>query len=94
MITLRPYQAEAVAAIEKAAGAGVQRPLLALPTGTGKTIVFADLIKKRQGRALILAHRDELLQQAKDKLLPEICLTSLILLALTLMYLTKSLWVH
>ena len=47
---------------------GVQRPLLVLPTGTGKTIIFALLIQQRHGRALILAHRDELIQQAVDKL--------------------------
>jgi superfamily II DNA or RNA helicase len=42
-----------------------------LPTGTGKTIVFSKLaedIVRLGGRALILAHRGELLQQAADKL--------------------------
>src|SRR6266446_2362704 len=67
-LTPRPYQHEAVAALLAAAVRGVQRPLLVLPTGTGKTIIFALLVQRRGGRALILAHRDELIQQAVDKL--------------------------
>src|SRR5947207_6805328 len=67
-LTPRPYQHEAVAALLAAAARGVQRPLLVLPTGTGKTIIVALLVQRRGGRALILAHRDELIQQAVDKL--------------------------
>jgi ATP-dependent helicase IRC3 len=67
-LTPRPYQYEAVAALLAATARGVHRPLLVLPTGTGKTIVFALLVQRRRGRSLILAHRDELLQQAVDKL--------------------------
>ena len=67
-LTPRPYQHEAVAALLAAAARGVHRPLLVLPTGTGKTIIFALLVQRRGGRALILAHRDELIQQALDKL--------------------------
>ena len=37
-LTPRPYQYEAVAALLAATARGVQRPLLVLPTGTGKTI--------------------------------------------------------
>ena len=43
-LTPRPYQHEAVAALLAAAARGVQRPLLVLPTGTGKTIIFALLV--------------------------------------------------
>jgi len=64
----RPYQYEAVAALLAASARGVHRPLLVLPTGTGKTIVFALLVQRRGGRSLILAHRDELIQQAVEKL--------------------------
>lgn len=50
---------------------GKQKTLLVLPTGTGKTIVFAkiteDLVRAGE-RVLILAHRGELLTQAADKL--------------------------
>lgn len=68
---LRPYQQEAMTAVldewER-----VQRTLLVLPTGCGKTIVFAKITENRVragGRVLILAHRGELLEQAADKIL-------------------------
>lgn len=67
-ITARPYQEEAIAAVEAAAARGITRPLVSLPTGTGKTIVFSELLRRRGTRSLILAHRDELIQQAADKL--------------------------
>src|SRR5215218_9989135 len=67
-LALRPYQQEAIAAVEDALERGVRRPLIVLPTGTGKTVVFASLIARRGGSALVLAHRDELLRQAADKL--------------------------
>ena len=68
MIALRDYQLGALDAIEQAAAHGVRRPLVALPTGTGKTVVFAEAIRRRGGRSLVLAHRDELISQAADKL--------------------------
>jgi superfamily II DNA or RNA helicase len=67
-ITPRAYQTEAVQAVLSAYERGMRRSLIALPTGTGKTIVFALLLQQRGGRALVLAHRDELIQQAVDKL--------------------------
>jgi len=68
MIELRPYQHECIEAIEAAQKKGTNRQLVALPTGTGKTIIFTTVAKKRNGRTLILAHRDELIEQAVDKL--------------------------
>lgn len=68
---LRPYQQEARAAVEGQWADGIQRTLLVLPTGCGKTIVFAKITEDcvRQGqRVLILAHRGELLDQAADKI--------------------------
>lgn len=68
--TDRPYQTEAANAI-LGEWRKVNRTLLVLPTGTGKTIVFCRLIEQlvRDGkRVLILAHRGELLDQAADKL--------------------------
>ncbi len=50
---------------------GVDKTLLVLPTGTGKTIVFSKIIENRVSlgkRVLVLAHRGELLEQAADKL--------------------------
>lgn len=68
---LRPYQQEARSAVENEWDAGNNRTLLVLPTGCGKTIVFAKISEDRvrQGdRVLILAHRGELLDQAADKI--------------------------
>lgn len=68
---LRPYQQAARDAIHTEWENGHARTLLVLPTGTGKTIVFASVAadQVRAGdRVLILAHRGELLEQAADKL--------------------------
>ena len=68
---LRPYQQQARDRIHAEWDAGHARTLLVLPTGTGKTIVFASVAadQVRAGdRVLILAHRGELLEQAADKL--------------------------
>lgn len=70
-MNLRPYQNEAVAAIEDEWQEGRKKTLLVLPTGCGKTIVFCKIAENRVkmgDRVLILAHRDELLSQAADKL--------------------------
>ena len=67
---LRPYQQEAREAVEHQ-WREVDRTLLVLPTGCGKTIVFASVTADRVAagdRVLILAHRGELLEQAADKL--------------------------
>ncbi len=68
---LRPYQEKAKESIFSEWGKGIQRTLLVLPTGCGKTIVFAKVTEDcvRSGdRVLILAHRGELLNQAADKI--------------------------
>ena len=68
---LRPYQEEAKASIFKEWDKGVKKTLLVLPTGCGKTIVFAKVTEEcvRQGKkVLIMAHRGELLEQASDKI--------------------------
>lgn len=69
---LRPYQKEAKEAIFEQWDSGVSKTLLVLPTGCGKTVVFAKVTEEcvRQGdRVLILAHRGELLEQDADKLM-------------------------
>ncbi|MDR0963821.1 MAG: DEAD/DEAH box helicase, partial [Clostridium sp.] len=68
---LRPYQSEAKDAIFGEWEKGVKKTLMVLPTGCGKTIVFAKVTEDcvRNGdRVLILAHRGELLDQAADKI--------------------------
>ncbi len=71
MIQLREYQKEAENAVFENWNNGTKKTLLVLPTGCGKTIVFAKITEEcvRQGdRVLILAHRGELLDQAADKI--------------------------
>lgn len=68
---LRPYQSEAKTAVFEQWNEGKNKTLVVLPTGCGKTIVFAKITEEcvKQGkRVLILAHRGELLDQAADKL--------------------------
>lgn len=67
-LELRDYQREAVEAVEAAELRGVRRVLVVMATGLGKTVCFAELIRRRGPRALVLAHREELLDQAADKL--------------------------
>ena len=68
---LRPYQKEAKDKVLEQWDSGVKKTLLVLPTGTGKTIVFAKITEecvRRGKKVLIMAHRGELLEQAADKI--------------------------
>lgn len=67
-LPLRPYQAQALEAVAAAEARGVRRQLVVIPTGGGKTVIFSRLVSDRPGRALVLAHRDELISQAAQKL--------------------------
>jgi superfamily II DNA or RNA helicase len=64
---LRSYQREAVAAVTKAWESS-RSTLLVLPTGCGKTLTAAEILRLRAplGRTLWLAHREELITQAAD----------------------------
>ena len=65
---LRPYQQQASDSI-LAHWETHQSTMVVMPTGSGKTVLFADIVKRRlPGRALVLAHREELIFQAKDKI--------------------------
>ena len=46
-LPLRPYQEAALQAIVVAQARGVRRPLVVLPVGAGKTVVFAHLLRRR-----------------------------------------------
>ena len=69
MSSLRPYQRECIERIIAAHRKGLRRVLVSLPTGTGKTVVFADFPRalRMRKRLLVLAHREELLEQARAK---------------------------
>lgn len=72
---LRDYQLQSLDAIESAWAEGINRPVVVLPTGAGKTVCFSGLIERHvkalraEGkRVLVLAHREELLDQAEAKI--------------------------
>lgn len=68
MYELRPYQKDAIAAIRNEwTKEGRKRTLLVLPTGCGKTVVFNEIARQESPGVLILAHRDELIEQARQK---------------------------
>jgi superfamily II DNA or RNA helicase len=69
MIELYPFQQEAVADVERKVAEGVRRILIAAATGAGKTIIASEIIRRHRLRTILfLAHRDELLTQARNKL--------------------------
>ena len=67
IIAPREYQIEALDAVSKYREQGVTRQLISLPTGCGKTVVFAMLAKELNVRTLVIAHTEELISQAVAK---------------------------
>jgi DNA repair protein RadD len=71
MRRLRPYQIHDLDDIVDAFNTGVRRVCYQAPTGSGKTVLFADLVREVAAdgdRALVLGHRDEIVQQVSDSL--------------------------
>ena len=66
--SLRDYQQEAIQNVIRARRAGYNRLLVCLPTGAGKTVIFSELCRLARKDVLVLAHREELLGQAKEKI--------------------------
>lgn len=72
--TPRPYQLDAIEALRQGWATGSTRLAVVLPTGAGKTVVFSHLVHQMLDslggrRALVIAHREELIEQAASKLL-------------------------
>lgn len=65
---LRDYQEECLRAIDQKHREGIHRQMVVLPTGSGKTVIFSELIKRKKLKTLVIAHRVELLDQAREKL--------------------------
>ena len=66
---LRPKQVEQRDAIDDCWDAGNQSILMVAPTGTGKTVVLADVVAATKvGRTLVIAHREELVIQLETAL--------------------------
>jgi ATP-dependent helicase IRC3 len=71
MFKLRDYQQKCIDSIIAEARKGVVRQIMVLATGLGKTVIFGHLpskVRDKGKKTLILAHREELLDQAKDKI--------------------------
>jgi DNA repair protein RadD len=72
MLTLRPYQQAAVDAVYRYLREHDDNPCVVIPTAGGKTPVLATICRdaalRWQGRALVVTHVKELLEQAVDKL--------------------------
>jgi ATP-dependent helicase IRC3 len=66
-IQLRDYQNECLDTILSESKAGIKKQLISLPTGSGKTVIMSAAAKHLNKKTLILAHREELIQQAIDK---------------------------
>ncbi len=67
--TLRPYQQHCINALAHFGVDGGKRALVVLPTGSGKTVIFAEIAGTASRKVLVLAHREELLIQAQEKIL-------------------------
>ena len=64
MTDLRPYQLDVVDEVKRH-----DHPLIVAPTGSGKTVIAAELIREAENdHVLYIAHRRELIHQAKEKL--------------------------
>lgn len=68
MITLRPYQQEAVSNILESLRAG-KNPVCNIATGGGKSVIIAELCNRLDGRILVVTHRKELIAQNESTLL-------------------------
>lgn len=68
----RPYQTQAKTCVTSEYDKGIRRLLLQMATGTGKTVVFADLMEtfktRLPGQMMVLAHTEELVKQNEKKL--------------------------
>nr|WP_298968029.1 DEAD/DEAH box helicase [uncultured Halomonas sp.] len=64
---LRPYQQEAVKRVVGHFRASSEPALVVLPTGSGKSLVIAELARLARGRVLVLAHVRELVEQNHAK---------------------------
>lgn len=60
---LRPYQLDLFQKTQTAFLQGYHRPLVVAPCGAGKSYLFAEMVRKTRGEALVLTHRQELKEQ-------------------------------
>ena len=71
MITLRPFQEVLINTTRHSLQQGKKSPLLVSPCGSGKTVMFSEFsrrVTEKKKRTMILAHREELLEQISNTL--------------------------
>jgi DNA repair protein RadD len=69
MYKLRAYQQEAVLKTIEHFRGSIDPAVIVLPTGAGKSLVIAELTRIARGRALVLTHVKELVEQNHEKLI-------------------------
>ena len=72
MFELRDYQKRACELVRDAWGKDMQRPAVVLPTGAGKTVTFAELIRRYlvahpDKRVVVVAHTAEIIEQTAGR---------------------------
>lgn len=72
---LRDYQQDLFNKTVEALKRGCRRPLVVAPCGAGKSYLFAEMIRRTRGEALVLTHRQELKQQ-HETLLKNLAITN------------------
>ncbi len=69
--TVRGYQEDAIQAVQQAWDRRVAGPLVASATGSGKTTIISELlrrmVKPSQQRAILIAHTEEIITQMRDR---------------------------
>ena len=70
---LRSYQTKIISEVTARWQSGKRRVMVCAPTGSGKTVLFAKIAEKHlvdfpDGRVWVVAHREEILLQAKQKI--------------------------
>jgi DNA repair protein RadD len=71
MTDLRPYQEDVIAEFHRVVALGQRRLIIVAPTGAGKTIIAAEIIKRKvaaRQNVLVLAHTREIIKQTAAKL--------------------------
>src|ERR1700738_1163096 len=65
---LRQYQIPMMRGLERLVGRGERKILIVAPTGSGKTVIASAIIHGAVRRALVVAHRREIVNQTSAKL--------------------------
>ena len=65
-VTLRPYQLDCISDIEQSTA---RRKVVVIPTGGGKTVIFASYALQHNLKTLVVAHRVELIRQTQETFL-------------------------